>query len=61
MILKTTFKKLKPDSLFEFGNDYFVKLNKKSAKMISTQVPYNFSGKEEVIADNARIKKWYQF
>ncbi|QQV89675.1 hypothetical protein SJ_257 [Proteus phage SJ_PmiM] len=61
MIQTTTFKKLKTDTMFEFATSFYVKLTKTTARKVGSGEVYKFDGHEEVIADSARIKKWYNF
>lgn len=61
MILITKFKKLKTDTMFEFAPSFYIKLTKNTARKVGSGKVYKFDGHEEVIADSARIKKWYNF
>lgn len=65
MIIKVPFKKLKINSMFDFGGDFYIKTEKNKAKIVSpkssTLIDFLFEGKEVVECDSTRIKKWWQF
>lgn len=67
MIIKAPFKKLKTNSLFDFGKEFYVKTGKNTARRVGIAgqgidiVEFMFVGSEIVECDDARLKSWWHF